>query len=148
MATLQQIKKKLLSLQGKEVDLAVKAIDDNSEVAADLIAQQLAQGIKSTGEKSDYSYSLFTIASKKGKTGLAAVTSHLTNYDTGESYKGLYAKVKGSTIEFGTTSNKENAISGRMDGKAFGLMQENKEEFIRQYVQKVYNKKVREFLKL
>ncbi|MBK7885471.1 MAG: hypothetical protein IPJ81_18025 [Chitinophagaceae bacterium] len=148
MSTLQQIKKRFLSLQGQEIEIAKQAFDECSQAAEDLIAGQLAQGIKSSGEKAEFSYSPLTIAIKKTKSGLSAVTSHLTNYDTGESYAGLYAKVNGSMIEFGTTSSKEEDISDRMDGQAFKLTQESKEEFIRQHVQKAFTKKVREHIKL
>jgi hypothetical protein len=148
MATLKELKKRVLSLRGKEVKIAVQALQDNRKAAVDLVAVQLAQGIKSDGTKSDFSYAPFTTASKKGKSGLAAVTTHLTNYNTGASYRGLYFRVEGSQIVEGTTTDKEEAISDRMDGKAFGLDKDSREEFIHQHVQKTFNYKIRTFLKL
>jgi hypothetical protein len=148
MATLKEIKKRVLALRGKEVKIAVQALQENRKAAVDLVAVQLAQGIKSDGTKSDFVYSGVTIGIKKNKSGLAAVTSHLTNYNTGASYRGLYFRVEGSQIVEGTTTDKEQAISDRMDGKAFGLDKDSREELIHQHVQKTFNRKIRTFLKL
>ena len=147
MSTVKDLQLKLQKLQGQETKLAIEAIMQNLDIAADLIARQLSQGIMKDGKKSDYPYSPFTIAVKRGKSGIAGITSHLTNYDTGESYRQLYAKVKGFLIEFGTTTDKEEAISARMEGKAFGLSPDSGEEWIRQFVQKSFNQIVQEFLK-
>ena len=81
-------------------------------------------------------------------SGLAGITDHLTNYDTGESYRGLYMKVKGNEVEFGTTTDKETDISNRMNKKAFGLTPENKIDFIKQFALPIFIKKVRQKLKL
>lgn len=148
MSTIQEMKKRLLQLRGKEIVLAKEAITENIELAVDLIAGQLAQGMLKDGTKSDYPYSPFTIASKKRKSGLSSVVDHLTNYDTGDSYRQLYGKVKSSDIEFGTKTDKEAAISDRMDGKAFGLAPDSKEEFIRQHVKVSFIKKVRDIVKI
>lgn len=148
MATISVLRDRLLKLQGREVDIAVGAIKKNEDVLPDFVASQLAQGVMKDGEKSDFTYSPFTIAVKKTRSGLSSVTSHLTNYDTGESYRQLYAKVKNSEIEFGTTTDKEESISDRMDGKAFGLTPDNKEEFVRQHVQQDFIKMIKDELKL
>ena len=129
------------------MELAIQAISENLDVAAGLIAVQLSQGLKKDGTKSDFSYSPFTIAvKKKNRTGLAAVTEYLTNYDTGESYKQLYGKVKGFLVEFGTKTDKDDAISQRMEGKAFGLTPDSSEEWIRQHVQQAFMELVINFL--
>lgn len=148
MGTLRDLKKRVQNLKGKEVSLASEALQDNSEIAADLVAGQLAQGVKSDGTKSDFTYAPFTIAVKRGKPGLAGITDHLTNFDTGESYRGLYMKVNGDKIEFGTKSNKEESISDRMDGEAFRPDQDNKEELVRNHAQPAFMKKVKDILKL
>lgn len=105
------------------------------------IAEQLAHGVLKDGSRSDFVYSPITVEIKKTKSGLSSVTSHLTNYDTGESYRKLYAKViyqdsftsAQSSIKFGTNSGLEDEISARMKNKAFGLTPENKREFIRSH---------------
>jgi hypothetical protein len=148
MSSLQTIKKRFLDLQGKEIDFASKAIQENEEVAVQMVAEQLAQGIKSDGEPANFTYTPLTIAIKKTRSGLAAVTDHLTNYDTGASYRGLYMKVKGAEIDFGTTTDKDEAIDERMEGQAFRPTQKNKEEFLNQFAQPSMNKFIREFVKL
>lgn len=148
MASLADLKKRFQGLQGKEIDLAAKAIDSTGEFAADLNAAQLAEGLKSDGSKASFTYTPLTIAIKKTRTGLAAVTTHLTNYDTGESYEKLYEKVEGNKVIFGTGTDKEAEISERMDDKAFGLSNDNKEIFMKENVRPAFSKLVREFLKL
>jgi hypothetical protein len=148
MATTLDLKKRVLALRGKEKLIAAQALEDNHEIAENLNASQLAQGLKSDGTEANFTYSPFTIATKKGKPGLAGVTDHLTNYNTGESYKGLYFKITGDQVEGGTTTDKEESISDRMDGKAFLLDQDNKEIFIRQHVQKTFMQKIRDIIKL
>lgn len=148
MASLQEIKRRFLELQGKEIEFAAQAIQENATVAEDMVAAQLAQGIKSDGSDANFTYAPFTIAVKRTRSGLAAVTDHLTNYDTGASYRGLYLKVEGADIKFGTTTDKEEAIEERMDGMAFRPTQENKEEFLNQHAQPSMNKLIRQFVKL
>jgi hypothetical protein len=130
------------------VAIAKQSLSDNLEFAIEYNASQLAQGLQKDGTKSDFTYAPFTIASKRSKSGLASVTDRLTNYDTGESYRQLYAKIEGSKIIFGTKTNKEGSISARMDGKGFGLTPDNKEEFIRQNVRFNFIKKIKDILKL
>jgi hypothetical protein len=148
MATISELKKRLLSLQGKEPEIATDSIAENLNDAVQLNRGQLSLGIKKDGSESNFSYAPFTIAVKKGKPGLSGVTDRLTNYDTGESYKNMYAKVDGEKIEFGTTTDKENSISERMEGMAFGLTKESRVEFIKDSVQADFNKKMKQFLKL
>lgn len=142
------MKKRLLQLRGKEIVLAKESLNENMAVAVDFIASQLAQGIKKDGTKSTFGYARKTVRLKKGKPGLSGVTSYLTNFDTGESYKQLYGKIEGDLIEFGTKTDKEDAISGRMDDKAFGLAPDNKEEFIRQHIKGSFIKKVKDIVKI
>lgn len=148
MASLQQLRQRFENLNGREGELAREAISDNSATAVDMVASQLAQGMMKDGARSDFSYAQFTIAVKRSMSGLAGVTDHLTNYNTGESYANLYMKVSGEEIEFGTSTDKEQSISDRMHGKAFGLTPDNKEEFIRQHVQQSFVIKVREIVQL
>lgn len=148
MASLQELKKRVLAVKGKELGIAIKALNSEAQIAADLNAEQLAQGLQTDGSKSTFSYAPFTIAVKKNRSGLAGVTEHLTNYDTGESYKKLYGTFSRDQVAFGTQTDKEDAISERMEGKAFGLTQDNKEIFIRQHVKPIFLKIIRELIKL
>lgn len=138
MASLEEIRDKYRALQSKLLGMVGEAMQQKSEVAADLVAGQLAMGIKANGKESDFVYSDVTIAIKEGKTGLASVTDHLTNYDTGESYQKLYMAVNGRTVTFGTKSDKEKEIDGRMDGLAFGLTDDSQEEFLKNHVHPLF----------
>jgi len=148
MASLSQLKAKFQSLRGREIDLAAEAIDTAGEFAAQLNAAQLAQGIKADGSKANFTYAPVTIAQKQGKPGLAGVTDRLTNYDTGESYAKLYEKVSGNKVIFGTGSDKEDAISERMDGEAFGLTRDSKADFLHDQVAPDFARRVRQFVGL
>lgn len=148
MATLKQVRARFEKLRGQESALVVEAINENHEVAEQMIAEQLAHGIKSDGTVSDFTYSPFTIASKKGKPGLSGEYRFLTNFDTGESYQNIFVKADASGVEFGTKTTKEADISDHMDGMAFRPTQENKEEWIAQHVEVSFVKKVRELVEL
>lgn len=148
MANLKEIANRFRDLRGKEIEFVKEALNENSEVAVQMVAEQLAKGIKSDGTAAVFTYSPFTIAQKKNRPGLSGVTDHLTNYDTGESYRGLYFKVNGASVEYGTTTDKEADISDRMDGLAFAPTPKNKEELILHFVSKTANRKIRNFLKL
>ena len=148
MSTVAQLKKRLLAVRGKAQEFAIQALNDNREIAADLNASQLAQGMMKDGKLSKFEYSPVTVAIKETKTGLSSVTDHLTNYDTGESYQKLYMRANENVVTFGTYTDKEESISKRMKNKAFGLTNDNKEEFIRLHAQQSFNKLMKENLKL
>ena len=131
MASLNSLKERFLKLQGREITLAAEAITDSHNLAEDLNADQLAKGIKVDGTAANFTYSPMTIAIKKQRSGLASVTDHLTNYDTGESYRQLFEKVENKKVIFGTGTDKEDSISDRMDDRAFGLTKDNKEIFMK-----------------
>lgn len=146
MGSIGDIKKRFEALQGNEAKLAIESLEEHKDFAMDLVAGQLAKGIKSDGTKSDFTYTPFTIASKKQKSGLASVTSHLTNYGTGESYDKMFMAIKGDDIEFGTKTYKEASISERMDGLAFKPTKDNREDLIREKVNPTFWGKIKAFL--
>lgn len=148
MANLKEIVNRFRDLRGKEIGFVADALNEHSEIAVQMVAEQLAKGIKSDETPAVFTYSPFTIAQKKNRPGLSGVTDHLTNYDTGESYKGLYFKVSGARVEYGTTSDKEADISDRMDGLAFAPTKTNKEELMLHFVSKTANRNIKNFLKL
>lgn len=148
MATIKQMLERLEVYQGKIGELAEEAFNQSSEAAADLNAGQLAQGLKTDGTQSDYPYSPLTIALKRGRPGLSGVTSYLTNYDTGESYRKLYARAYSGKIEWGTKTDKEEAIDERMEGIAFGLTPDSWGELKQGHLSPNYNALVRGVLKI
>lgn len=142
------LKKNLIALKGTETELAIKSINENEQAALTMVRAQLAEGMQSDGNKSVFKYKPITIAIKKTKTGLSSVTDHLTNYDTGESYRQLYMEASTSQIEFGTKTNLEDEISYRMEGFAFGLTVDNRNEFIKNNAFITFIKYVKDRLKL
>jgi hypothetical protein len=148
MATLKDLQQRVLALQGNEVALAVESFNDNEKAFLKLNKSQLAQGLQKDDNESTFVYKPFTIAQKKQRTGLASVTDHLTNFDTGESYKKMYVNATADNVIIGTTSGLEDDISGRMKGKAFGLNSDNSDKFVKENLQKTYVEKVRKQLNL
>ncbi|MGL6149135.1 MAG: hypothetical protein ACRC1V_11830 [Plesiomonas sp.] len=148
MGTVKQMLERLEVYEGRVSELAEEAFNQSSEAAADLNASQLAQGMKTDGSKTDYPYTPLTIALKRGKPGLSGVTSYLTNYDTGESYRKLYATADGGRIEWGTQTDKEDAIDERMDGMAFGLTSENMATLQGEHLLPNYKVAVKNILKI
>lgn len=126
--------------------LAVEALNESKELIADLNAEQLAQGIQTDGAKSNFTYTPFTIAVKRTKTGLASVTDHLTNFDTGESYRSLFAEFTADKATFGTKTDKEDAINDRMNGKAFGLTDDNRKMILKSHANIAFIQKIRTFI--
>lgn len=148
MASIQNLIERFESLKGREIVFAREALQESEPLAMDLVASQLAQGIESDGSRVNFGYSPYTIAQKKQRQGLAGVTAYLTNYDTGESYKRLYMEVNGDQVRFGTKSEKEEAISDRMDGKAFIPTTENRTIMISEKAYPSFIEKIRSFVKL
>ena len=148
MSTLKKLQEAAIALQGNEVRLAVESINESKQLFLDLNASQLAQGYKKNDKISEFQYSPVTIEIKKTKNGLSGVTSHLTNYDTGESYRMLYMEANENTLKAGTSSGLEDEISGRMNGQAFGLNSENREIFIKDSVQGIFVGKIKKALNL
>lgn len=140
------LKKRLLAFKGTESGLALEALNDNAQLIADANKIQLEFGIKTDGQKSDFKYAASTIALKKKRSGIAGITNHLTNFDTGESYEELFAEFKPDHAIFGTKTDKEQAIIERMDGKAFGLTDDNKKILMQDEIKKSFIQKVRTFL--
>lgn len=114
--------------------IATRTITENSEYIADRNAEQLAQGISADGKPTTLlgktEYAPATIAAKAQKSGLSAVTSRITGYDTGSLYRNLYAVVQGSKIEYGSKSLTAPKFEELASNRIYGLTEENKQDFI------------------
>lgn len=113
------------------IDLAKASITSNKELIADLNAGQLARGLRSDGSNILPSYSDLTIELKSRREGLAGITDHVTLFDTGAHYKGLYADIKGNEIEYGSTDEKSKKLQKKYDtsrGSIYGLNQDSLED--------------------
>lgn len=146
MSTLISIRQRFIDLQGQFETIVGESMDEKGQEAANFNAKQLSEGLKTNGVKSNFVYAFSTVKSKQGMAGLAGVTDHLTNYNTGDSYNNLYQRVAGNKVIFGTTTDKEDAISKRMNNLAFGLTAENKSDYLKQDVNPLFIDKIKTFL--
>lgn len=134
----------------KKVDIesiAASTIEDNTDVIADLNATQLSQGLRADGSETLPSYSGTTIQSKRGKPGLSGVSDRVTLFDTGSFYKGLYAAVQGTEIEYGSTDSKADKLQEKYStskGSIFGLNEDSKDELVTGYLEPDWQKKINE----
>lgn len=139
----------------KNLDLAAiysESIKENAEFIADLNAAQLAKGLRTDGDYITPEYRPLTVEIKSGKTGLAAVTSHVTLYDTGAHYEGLYAAVKGEEVEYGSKDIKSLQLQAKYDGdqrksepsSIYGLTEDSKEDLILGGLQSSFQRMVEE----
>lgn len=106
-----------------------KVIVDNKDALADLQAEQWAKGQDIYGKPIQPGYAPFTIEKKKKNTGLAAVTDHVTHFETGELYRSLEGKVQNKEYSIESPSFKLKAVEKRSDTNVVGLTDESKERF-------------------
>lgn len=112
-------------------DIAARSIEDNRESIADMNAAQMAQGLRADGSEILPYYADLTISMKKKRSGLSGVFDHVTLYNTGAHYAGLYAEVKGDEIEYGSRDEKSEALQKKYStakGSIYGLTTDSKEE--------------------
>lgn len=112
---------------------AVTTIVMNKEVAADLMAEQLAQGIRSNATQIKPDYKPLTIEIKETEgVGLGAITDRVTLYMHGDHYRQLYADVKGDEIEYGSRDWKSAKLEkkyGTKRGPIYGLTPDSRDTF-------------------
>ncbi|TXI13245.1 MAG: hypothetical protein E6Q68_01660 [Polynucleobacter sp.] len=82
---------------------AVKIVSENREKIIMLLQKQLAAGIDGNGKKVKVNgrtiYRGWTTKKKRGKIGLAGVTSHITNYMEGDFYSMMKVIVSGTDFQ-------------------------------------------------
>ncbi len=121
-------------LESVDIPRAASAtIERNEEVIADLNATQMSQGKRSDGSEILPSYRPMTVDLKMKKSGLAGVTDRVTLFDKGDHYRGLYAKVKGLDIEYGSADQKSEKLQDKYDtarGSIYGLNLDSRDELV------------------
>lgn len=130
-------------------EIAGESVTDNAELIADLNADQLAHGIRADGSQTLPAYKSLTIAIKKTKSGLAAITDRVTLFDTGDFYRNLYAEVQGEFIEYGSRDEKAPKLEKKYSdkrgkGSIFGLTEDSKDELITGGLGESWQKKITE----
>lgn len=104
-------------------------VTDNKDVIADLQAEQWAQGLASDGGQIYPEYAPYTIEQKRGKPGLSGVTSHVTFYDTGETYRLLTAMINSGHYTITAATFKFDKIIKRSGKRVVGLTYDSREKF-------------------
>lgn len=127
---LDDLKNKIDALRsfnwGEEMEAVIK---QNEEALADFQAEQLAKGINRLGQEILPEYRPFTIEQKRKKSGLAAVTDHVTYYDTGELYKSLQGEVGNKQYDITSPSFKFDKMKKRSGERVVGLTEESRLRF-------------------
>lgn len=108
-------------------DVIGESFDESAESYADLNATQMYSGVKSDSEEIKPFYSASTIVYKISK---GQPYDRVTLRDTGNFYKGIYAKLQGTRIEVGSTDEKAEQLEEKYGKKIFGLDIEPKREFV------------------
>lgn len=130
--------------------LAEESLNATSEPAVDIIAGQLAMGMRADGTEITPSYSPLTIELKKKKSGLSAITDRVTLYDTGQYYAGLYQVAKAGKITWGSRDSKADKLQQKYAGRGgkglLGFNREGRAEY-KPILQKDFNKRVKNKLK-
>jgi hypothetical protein len=107
----------------------------NKEFLADLLKKQLRVGLDGNGNKVTIrgrsKYSAFTIEEKKQKSGLASVTEVITNYDTGDFYRGITPYTDGKRLFFDSSVPYFDEIVKQSGGIIMKLNKSNLELFIK-----------------
>lgn len=132
-------------LESFDVDKIVNdVLNESTETMANLNAAQLAQGLRADSTEIQPPYADRTVFEKQhNKSGLAAVTDHVTTYDTGSHYRKLYAEVQGDELEYGSRDEKSAKLQKKY-GKLYGLTTDSKEELAEQVTRPAFQKRVEE----
>jgi hypothetical protein len=120
MATLSSLIQKFQKISVAAV--IQKTFDETADSYADLQIEQFAAGERKDGSKlPNYSPTSVSVYGK--------LPGPWTLYDTGDFYRGRYAKLKGKVIEIGSTDNKEPLLAKKAGPNLLGLQKDNIKEF-------------------
>lgn len=110
-----------------------KAIEDNKEIALDLITddQLFDKGIDGDGNKLPLPYAPFTIQTKKL---LNLPTDRITLKQTGDFYDGFFAKISGDDLITGSTDSKSADLHREWGKSITSLTKENTAKWAREDV--------------
>lgn len=115
--------------------IAEEAMQESAEKLADLNAEQINTGLKADGSTMpDYSFrSVFQYGKQPGPIKLR---------DKGDWQAGLYVKVEGSAVVFGSTDPKDDMLRQRYGDEIEGLSEKYKAEGILEAVQPAFTAKM------
>jgi hypothetical protein len=130
MATLEKSVNNLKSFNFDREFL--KVIKDKEEIVLDLNTDsQLGEkGIDSTGSSLPGPYRPFTIESKRGRSGFAGITSHITLFQEGNFHNSFFLKAGKFPIEIDASDPKKAKLVKDWGKDIFGLTEESKDELV------------------
>ncbi len=112
----------------------IEIVAENKEFLAELLRTQLERGLDGNNNpvtiRGVEKYSPFTVEKKRKKTGLSSVTMWITNYDTGDFYKGIKPITDGVRLSFDSNVVYFQEIIRQSGGIIMKLNKQNLELFI------------------
>lgn len=108
------------------VDLAISILEnDLGEFIADLNRKQMAdKGQRSDGSQLSPEYTDLTEWFKRFKSGTAAITSHVTLFDTGELHKSIFTSIISDSLVLDSNDWKVSDLTDKY-GEFLGLTDES-----------------------
>lgn len=113
----------------------IEIVQENKEFLAELLRTQLERGIDGNGNpvkiRGVEKYAPFTVEKKRKMKGLSAVTMWITNYDTGDFYKGIKPITNGIRLSFDSNVTYFQEIIAQSGGIIMKLNKQNLDLFIK-----------------
>lgn len=126
----------------KKFNLKKETLDvirKNKEYLKELLIRQLSFGIDGSGKKVTVfgrsRYAPFTIRKKKGLSGLSGETSYITNYHTGNFYRGISMIAKSKSFEFKSSVSYYGAIVAQSGDIIMTLNENSIRRFVTEILQ-------------
>lgn len=109
--------------------LIVKAASNHLDELADLNVDQMTKGVMSNGKSIAPEYQSAEYAEYKSSIGsISSPTPDLKL--SGDFHEGVFAKISGNELEFGSTDDKESDLQRQYTDDIFGVTDENLTETI------------------
>jgi len=139
MDDLDRFIKNARSLSAKK--LIVEAAGPHTDELADLNVTNMEQGLMSNGKNISPEYQSSEYAEYKSSIGsISSPTPDLKL--TGDFHEGVFAKISGENIEFGSTDEKESDLQRQYTDDIFGVQEDQLEEVIDETLVGIIDKKL------
>lgn len=140
MNRLEQLIKKLKTLDIEALAREVIEDDSNRRFLEDANALQLKEGLRADGSDITPEYSPFTVEEKKIK---GQPFDRVTLKDSGDFWEGIKIKAAGNELTYDATDPKSDKLQEKYGEDILGLSDENKTEFIQAYLADEMQEKIR-----
>lgn len=135
MSTIKGLLKRIEAVDTETI--CVESVRDSADRMADLNAEQINTGLKADGSQMP-DYSLRSVVQYGKPYGPIRLR------DTGQWQQGLYVKVQGSDVTFGSTDSKDQMLRDRYGDNIEGLSEQYKGEAIREAVRPNFRKRMQD----